>query len=329
MCKHVAATLYGVGARLDAEPDLLFRLRAVDAGQIFANLDAALPASRGGGAGTRLDAGDLSDIFGIELAASAPSPISRSKAGRRRRRSRRDGQSRQDRRQRALLRRGRDLRLEKQRPTPRCQCRRSLPPLAKIRAPRRRSHASKPTGPRQPARSGWKRVLLRRGRSLRRKTKTNASVSVSAKPSPPVKIFGARKAATPRGRSRPPTQSAKPRKRALLRRLQFASLEKLKSKRRIGVSADALRTPVKIALKSRRRQYDDAGGTAKPAKEQKHALQRRSQFPRREKRHHRGSRPVCPQWAFAAKGEREKEVISRKPWRDCLKRGAVREYSSS
>jgi uncharacterized Zn finger protein len=29
MCKHVAAVLYGVGARLDAEPDLLFRLRAV------------------------------------------------------------------------------------------------------------------------------------------------------------------------------------------------------------------------------------------------------------------------------------------------------------
>ena len=24
MCKHVAATLYGVGARLDAQPDLLF-----------------------------------------------------------------------------------------------------------------------------------------------------------------------------------------------------------------------------------------------------------------------------------------------------------------
>ena len=74
MCKHVAAALYGAGARLDAEPDLLFRLRAVDAGQIFANLDAALPASRGGGAGTRLDASDLSDIFGIDMAASAPSP---------------------------------------------------------------------------------------------------------------------------------------------------------------------------------------------------------------------------------------------------------------
>jgi uncharacterized Zn finger protein len=80
MCKHVAAALYGAGARLDAEPELLFRLRAVDAGQIFANLDAALPASRSGGAGTRLDASDLSDIFGIDMAASAPSPKPKTKA---------------------------------------------------------------------------------------------------------------------------------------------------------------------------------------------------------------------------------------------------------
>ncbi len=79
MCKHVAAVLYGAGARLDAEPDLLFRLRAVDAGEIFANLDAVLPASRDGGSGTRLDAHDLSDIFGIELAASAPPPKAKAK----------------------------------------------------------------------------------------------------------------------------------------------------------------------------------------------------------------------------------------------------------
>jgi uncharacterized Zn finger protein len=30
MCKHVAAVLYGVGARFDASPELLFRLRQVD-----------------------------------------------------------------------------------------------------------------------------------------------------------------------------------------------------------------------------------------------------------------------------------------------------------
>jgi len=79
MCKHVAAALYGAGARLDAEPELLFRLRAVDAGEIIANFDAALPASRSGGAGTRLDVSDLSDIFGIDMAASAPSPKAKPK----------------------------------------------------------------------------------------------------------------------------------------------------------------------------------------------------------------------------------------------------------
>lgn len=30
MCKHVAATLYGIGSRLDDQPELLFRLRGVD-----------------------------------------------------------------------------------------------------------------------------------------------------------------------------------------------------------------------------------------------------------------------------------------------------------
>jgi uncharacterized Zn finger protein len=30
MCKHASAVLYGVGARLDAEPDFLFALRGSD-----------------------------------------------------------------------------------------------------------------------------------------------------------------------------------------------------------------------------------------------------------------------------------------------------------
>jgi uncharacterized Zn finger protein len=74
LCKHVAAALYGTGARLDAEPDLLFRLRAVDAGGLFADLDAALPAARGSATGPRLDSGDLSEIFGIDMAAPASAP---------------------------------------------------------------------------------------------------------------------------------------------------------------------------------------------------------------------------------------------------------------
>ena len=36
MCKHVAAVLYGVGARLDAQPELLFSLRRVEAKDLVA-----------------------------------------------------------------------------------------------------------------------------------------------------------------------------------------------------------------------------------------------------------------------------------------------------
>ena len=58
MCKHVAATLYGVGARLDAEPELFFRLRRVDQLDLLtaASSGAAL-AARGGGTRKRI-AGD-------------------------------------------------------------------------------------------------------------------------------------------------------------------------------------------------------------------------------------------------------------------------------
>ncbi len=67
MCKHVAAALYGVGARLDESPELLFRLRGVDAGDLLAGFDAAVPASRSAGART-LEAEDVSALFGFDLA---------------------------------------------------------------------------------------------------------------------------------------------------------------------------------------------------------------------------------------------------------------------
>src|SRR6202034_2630588 len=44
MCKHVAAVLYGVGARLDTKPELLFILRGVDHEELIA-ADAAAAAS--------------------------------------------------------------------------------------------------------------------------------------------------------------------------------------------------------------------------------------------------------------------------------------------
>jgi uncharacterized Zn finger protein len=69
MCKHVAAVLYGVGARFDHQPELLFRLRDVDEKELIAGAGKALPlAKRAPAAGKILGGSDLSDIFGLDMA---------------------------------------------------------------------------------------------------------------------------------------------------------------------------------------------------------------------------------------------------------------------
>ena len=72
MCKHVAAVLYGIGARLDEQPDLLFALRKVNQQDLITRAGKGLPrTSKGPKAGKILDAGDLSEMFGIEMAEAA------------------------------------------------------------------------------------------------------------------------------------------------------------------------------------------------------------------------------------------------------------------
>jgi uncharacterized Zn finger protein/DNA-binding XRE family transcriptional regulator len=69
MCKHVAAVLYGVGARLDEKPDLLFLLRGVDHEELItadAGLAAVSSASQPDGA-MRIAESELSHLFGIEM----------------------------------------------------------------------------------------------------------------------------------------------------------------------------------------------------------------------------------------------------------------------
>ena len=73
MCKHVAAVLYGVGARLDEQPELIFRLRRVDAKELVSQAGAGLPKStHAPAAGKVLDDALLADVFGIEMAEVAP-----------------------------------------------------------------------------------------------------------------------------------------------------------------------------------------------------------------------------------------------------------------
>src|SRR3990170_9119224 len=68
MCKHVAAVLYGIGARLDEKPELLFALRNVDQQDLIARAGADLPLSRSGpAAGKVLADQGLSELFGLEM----------------------------------------------------------------------------------------------------------------------------------------------------------------------------------------------------------------------------------------------------------------------
>jgi uncharacterized Zn finger protein len=67
MCKHVAAVLYGVGARLDHAPQLLFTLRGVDPAEM---VEAAIARPRVPGtkrSGKALADSGLSEIFGVDI----------------------------------------------------------------------------------------------------------------------------------------------------------------------------------------------------------------------------------------------------------------------
>lgn len=77
LCKHVAAVLYGVGARLDQQPELIFTLRRVDAKALVTRAGAGLPRSKQRPTASKvLDDASLADVFGIEM-ASVASPTRR------------------------------------------------------------------------------------------------------------------------------------------------------------------------------------------------------------------------------------------------------------
>ncbi|HXJ81013.1 MAG TPA: SWIM zinc finger family protein [Candidatus Methylomirabilis sp.] len=79
LCKHVAATLYGVGVRLDEDPEMLFRLRQVAHAELLASATARLADATGPRRTARRGIADdrLSAVFGIDL-DTAPAPRARS-----------------------------------------------------------------------------------------------------------------------------------------------------------------------------------------------------------------------------------------------------------
>lgn len=76
MCKHVAAALYGVGARLDEKPELLFLLRHVSHQDLVSGSAAvtALTGAKAGGDHATLSTAEIGEVFGIELAAGPAAP---------------------------------------------------------------------------------------------------------------------------------------------------------------------------------------------------------------------------------------------------------------
>ncbi len=73
MCKHVAAVLYGVGARLDTKPELFFTLRGVDMQDLITAASASATAPLVSAGNDTLADADLAEIFGVEI-ESAPVP---------------------------------------------------------------------------------------------------------------------------------------------------------------------------------------------------------------------------------------------------------------
>jgi uncharacterized Zn finger protein len=72
MCKHVAAVLYGIGARVDQQPELLFRLHKVDEKELIAGAGQGLPlASKTPAASKVLGGDDLSAMFGLDMGEDA------------------------------------------------------------------------------------------------------------------------------------------------------------------------------------------------------------------------------------------------------------------
>jgi len=66
MCKHVAAALYGIGNRLDTQPELLFVLRGVDASELISG-DLDMTIADASTAAKTIADDKLADIFGTDI----------------------------------------------------------------------------------------------------------------------------------------------------------------------------------------------------------------------------------------------------------------------
>lgn len=103
LCKHLASVLYGVGARLDNNPELIFTLRGVDINELTSSVIQSQKKKLSEKAGKakqskkviKMKDSDLSSVFGIdvtmeELVDEAPKP-KRKRISSRKKKSRKSG----------------------------------------------------------------------------------------------------------------------------------------------------------------------------------------------------------------------------------------------
>jgi uncharacterized Zn finger protein len=68
MCKHIAAVLYGIGARLDRQPKLLFRLHKLDENELITHAGADLHLTKKAAVPRNvLRSDNLSELFGLDM----------------------------------------------------------------------------------------------------------------------------------------------------------------------------------------------------------------------------------------------------------------------
>lgn len=73
LCKHAAAVLYGIGARLDTQPEMFFTLRGAEMEDLITAATAAAisPVNGSPADDPALSGADLSDIFGVDIEQSS------------------------------------------------------------------------------------------------------------------------------------------------------------------------------------------------------------------------------------------------------------------
>lgn len=81
MCKHVAAVLYGVGARLDHAPEMLFLLRGVNHEELVDVSAAVSVAAKAGTSRRRIADSGLADVFGVDIAPAGEAVAAATETG--------------------------------------------------------------------------------------------------------------------------------------------------------------------------------------------------------------------------------------------------------